>query len=308
MRFNGLDLNLLVVFDAVMRERNVTAAARSINLSQPAASAALSRLRHYFKDDLFNMVGREMILTPLGRSLADPTVEILQRVQMTLTTKALFDPRTTKRTFRVVISDFLAIVFFSRVIQRVSEIAPHVTFELLPFDDDPDGLLREGKVDFLLFPEPFLRADYPKTKLFEETLVCVVCRANDMVGEHLNFEDFISMGHVAVQFGKSRKPSIEEWFFLQHSFKRLIEVAVPSFAIVPHMIIGSRRIATMHLRLAQQFARYMPLRIMPIPLPLPTFAEGLQWPVLAEKDQGSLWMRELIVDEAVRMQVCNSSA
>ncbi|POH33530.1 hypothetical protein ATY30_01790 [Sinorhizobium americanum] len=77
MRFNGLDLNLLVVLDALMTERNLTAAARSINLSQPAMSAAVARLRTYFRDDLFVMVGREFIPTPRAEGLARAVREAL---------------------------------------------------------------------------------------------------------------------------------------------------------------------------------------------------------------------------------------
>lgn len=298
MRFNGLDLNLLVALDAVLRQRNVTAAARSLNLSQPAMSAALGRLRHYFQDDLFVTQGREMILTPLGKSLGAPTNDILQRVKLTLTPQAAFDPATATRNFRVVISDFLSIIFFSRLVREISLIGPRLSFELLPFDDDPGGLLRDGKVDFLLFPETYLMPDHPKTSLFEEELVCIGCADNPDLGDEITFEQFVATGHVIAQFGDTRKAAIEEWFLQKYSINRRVEVTVPLFSIIPHMIVGTRRIATMHRLLAEHFARTMPLRIMPLPLPQSRFTEGLQWPALSDRDPASVWMREFIIAKA----------
>ncbi len=300
MRFEGLDLNLLVALDALYRERNLTAAARSIHLSQPAMSAAIARLRLYFHDDLFVMQGRELVLTPLSLSLLEPVQDILRRVKLTLTPQAPFDAANSKRTFRVIISDFLSIVFFSKIVRKAETLAPQVRFELLPFDDDPDQLLRKGSVDFLLFPDVYLGDDHPKTALFEEQLVCVACASNTEVGEQMSFADYMGLGHVAVRFGRSRKPSIEEWLLLKYGVNRRVEVAAQSFSVLPSLIVGTRRIATMHRRLAEHYGQSMPLKILPLPLPLPGFTESLQWPSLADRDPASIWMRNLIKSEADR--------
>src|SRR5271165_105581 len=111
MRFQGLDLNLLVALDALLTERNLTEAARSVNLSQPAMSAALARLRDYFRDEIFTMQGRRMVPTALGAALAAPTRDALLRIKMTLATRDAFDPSTSERRFRVVAYNFMTIVF-----------------------------------------------------------------------------------------------------------------------------------------------------------------------------------------------------
>ena len=298
MRFQGLDLNLLVALDALLTERNLTAAARTVNLSQPAMSAALARLRDYFHDEIFTMQGRRMVPTALGEALAAPTRDALLRIKMTLATRNAFDPSTSERRFRVVVSDFMTIVFLARVVGDVRRIAPRVTFELLPFDDQPDDLLRRGELDFLIFPDIYLPDAYPRARLFDEHLVCVACAANAEIGEAITFGQYMAMGHVAAQFGRSRKPSIEEWLLLEHGLKRRIEVAVQSFSMIPHMIVGTNRIATMPSRLADHYAQTLPLRVLPLPLPLPKFTEALQWPALHHKDPASLWLRELILTEA----------
>lgn len=302
MRFNGLDLNLLVALDALLTARNLTAAARSINLSQPAMSAAVTRLRSYFRDKLFTMRGREYVPTPLAEALASPTREALLHIQLSIVSRDAFDPFKSDRRFRVVLSDFMTIVFFKNVVMRVAREAPSVTFELLPFDDHPDGPLQRGEVDFLVFPEMFMSGTHPKVALFEETLVCVGCRENKALSRKLTFEKYMAMGHVAAQFGRTRKPPIEEWLLLEHGFqKRRIEVVVPNFSLIPQMVLGSNRIATMHARLAAHFARQLPLRIMKLPLPLPAFTEAVQWPAPQNNDPASVWMRTIISEEAVKI-------
>ncbi len=124
MRFNGLDLNLLVAFDALWTERNLSAAARSINLSQPAMSAAVQRLRTFFGDDLFVIFGRELVPTPLAESLAAPTRDALLHIQLSITTRDAFGPTKSDRQFRVVLSDFMTVVFFRRIVERVARELP----------------------------------------------------------------------------------------------------------------------------------------------------------------------------------------
>ncbi|MGF6921648.1 LysR family transcriptional regulator [Paraburkholderia sp. 40] len=301
MRFKGLDLNLLVALDALMTERNLTAAARSINLSQPAMSAAVARLRAYFCDELFTMRGRELVPTPRAEGLAAPVREALVHIQLSVISQDVFNPAKSDRRFRIILSDFMTVVFFRKIVERIAREAPAVSFELLPLADDPDEVLRRGEADFLILPEFFMSSAHPKAKLFEETLVCVGCRTNQQLSGQLTFERYMSMGHVVVKFGRARQPSIEEWFLLQHGLKRRDEVIVPSFSMIPPMLLNTDRIGTMPLRLVKYFEKTMPLRIVELPLPRPTFTEAVQWSALHNSDPASNWMLEIILQEASRM-------
>ncbi|MCA6107983.1 transcriptional regulator NodD1 [Bradyrhizobium cenepequi] len=301
MRFKGLDLNLLVALDALMTERSLTAAARSINLSQPAMSAAVARLRAYFRDELFTMRGRELVPTPRAERLAAPIREALVHIQLSIISRDTFKPAKSNRRFRILLSDFMTLVFFRKIVDRVAREAPAVSFEFLPFVDEPDELLRRGEVDFLVLPELFMSSAHPKATLFEETLVCVGCPTNKQLSRQLTFEKYMSMGHVAARFGRALRPNIEEWFLLEHGLKRRIEVVVQGFTMIPPMLSGTERIATMPSRLAQHFAKTMPLRIVETPLPLPAFTEAIQWPALQNTDPASIWMRQILLQEASRM-------
>ncbi|AGB73531.1 MULTISPECIES: LysR family transcriptional regulator [Rhizobium] len=301
MRFKGLDLNLLVALDALMTERNLTAAARSINLSQPAMSAAVGRLRVYFEDELFTMNGRELVLTPRAKGLVSAVREALLHIQLSIISWEPFDPFQSDRRFRIILSDFLTLVFMEKVVKRAAREAPGVSFEFLPLADDYDELLRRGEVDFIILPDVFMPTGHPRAKLFEERLVCVGCGRNQELSQPLTFDRYMSMGHVAAKFGNSRRPSIEEWYLLEHGFKRRIEVVVQGFSMILPVLSNTNRIATVPLRLAQHFAEVLPLRIMDLPLPLPPFTEAVQWPALQNSDPASLWMRGILLQEASRL-------
>ncbi|MCP3460643.1 LysR family transcriptional regulator [Bradyrhizobium sp. CCGUVB23] len=301
MRFRGLDLNLLVALDALMTERNLTAAARSINLSQPAMSAAVGRLRAYFKDDLFTMKGRELIPTPRAEALAAPTREALLHIQFSITSRDTFKPSESERRFKISLSDFATVVWFRHVVERVARDAPGVRFELMPLANPFDHPLQRAEIDFLIVPELYMSDAHPKATLFDETLVCVGCRSNKHLSRQLTFERYMSLGHVAVKFGSNRVPSIDEWFMQEHGIKRRVEVVVQSFSMIPPMLLGTNRIATMPLTLVKYFAKAMPLRITKLPLPLPGFTEAVQWPSLHNTDPASIWMREVLLQEAGRL-------
>ncbi|TCU02916.1 LysR family transcriptional regulator [Rhizobium sullae] len=302
MRFKGLDLNLLVALDALMTERKLTAAARSINLSQPAMSAAIARLRTYFGDDLFIMQGRELIPTPRAEALASAVRDTLLQIQFSIISLETFDPAQSERRFRIVLSDFMTLVFFEKVVQRVAREAPAVTFELVAPNDEPAELLRRGDVDFLILPDLFMLSAHPRAKLLSDTLVCVGCPTNEQLSRQLSVETYMSMGHVSPNFGRTVKPSIDEWLLVEHGLKRRIELVVPGFTLIPQLLSRTDRIAVLPLRLANHFAKTTPLRIVELPVPVPPITEAVQWPTLYNGDPASIWMRELLVEEGTRME------
>ncbi|MCK1516138.1 LysR family transcriptional regulator [Bradyrhizobium sp. 190] len=301
MRFKGLDLNLLVAFDALVTQGNLTAAARSINLSQPAMSAAVARLRTYFRDELFTMRGRKLVPTPRAEALAVPIREALAHIQLSIISPDGFNPSQSNRRFRIILSDFMTVVFLRRIVDRVAREAPTINFELLPPVEEPDELLRRGEVDFLMYPEMFMSSAHPKAALFEDTFVCVGCPMNKQLAPRLTFEKYMSIGHVEAQFGRSLRPSFHEWLLLEHGFKIRTEVAVQGFGMIPPMLLGTNRIASMPSRLVSHFANTMPLRVIEPPLRLLTFTEAVQWPAIHNTDPASIWMRNIFLQEASMM-------
>lgn len=301
MRLDGLDLNLLVLFEALMREGSVTGAGQRLNLSQSATSAALGRLRDHFKDELFSVQGRRLHPSPLAYALDEPVRDILMRARANLIARPEFRAETSTRHFRLIVSDYSTFVLMDRVIRRAHDTAPGVTFELIAFDDQPDDPLRRGEVDFLIFPDRSLRDDHPRAHLFTDQFCCVVWDGNDKVGKRLSPQTYLSRGHVSARFGPSRRISFEERELRRHGVERRIEVHVPNFAAMVSMVVGTDRIATVHARIAHALARQFPIRILKCPFPVSGFRESLQWPEPLESDPAVRWMRDVIVDVAASL-------
>lgn len=292
MRFNHLDLNLLVALDVLLEEQNITRAAERLHMTQSATSGVLGRLRAFFEDELLVQVGRKMQPTPYALELAKPVREVLLTIRSSITTKQVFDPTSSRRHFRLMASDYLITVLFSRVIQKIQEQAPHITFDMTAPNDD--GLLGRGEIDLMIVPERYVIEGHPAQLLFEEEHVCVVWQGNKLVGEQLSLEQYMEMGHISVGFGRNRSLSIEEWLMSQYGFNRRLEVITHDFNTLPQLVIGTQRIATMHRRLAHLYAQYLPLRILPTPVKIPAMREFMLWHRSMDGDPMHRWLRERI--------------
>jgi LysR family nod box-dependent transcriptional activator len=294
MRFNHLDLNLLVALDVLLEEQNITRAAERLHMTQSATSGVLGRLRTYFEDELLVQVGRKMQTTPYARELINPVREVLLTIKSSITAKPVFAPTTSKRHFRLVTSDYLISVLFAQVIQKIHQEAPNITFEMLGPGDNSGELLIRGEVDLMIVPERYIIEGHPSELLFEEEHVCVVWQGNSLVGDSLTLEQYMEMGHVSVGFGRSRHMSIEEWFMNQYGFNRRLEVITNDFNTLPQLVVGTQRIATMHQRLARLYAEYLPLRILPPPVKIPVMCEFMLWHRSVDGDPMHRWLRERI--------------
>lgn len=302
MRYKRLDLNLLVALDALLIEKSPTRAGERLNLSQSAVSSALARLRAHFDDELLVQVGRRMELTPLARSLEIPVREILLKIQATIDTRPDFDPASSKRHFSIVASDYILSVLLAETIRRASRIAPRVTVEVIAPTDLPAELLDRGAADLVVMPEHYLSEEHPRQRLFEDDYCCVVWSENTLVGDAMTPEQYLELGHVVARFGSTRQATFEEWFLQRYGHVRRLEVFVSSFTEMPQAVCGTNRICTMHRRLARIWVKYLPLRILEVPVEMPQLAEGMQWHKYNDNDPGSLWMRGLLAEVAGELQ------
>ncbi|KKB61085.1 LysR family transcriptional regulator [Robbsia andropogonis] len=298
MRFNRLDLNLLVTLDALLGERRITRAAERLNLSQSAISGMLAKLRDYFEDELLIPVGRNLELTPLARELAQPVRDLLLQVQTIVAIDPTFDPAHARHHFKIATSDYVVNVLMPRVMPTIAQLAPHITLELMPQVDDSAAKLRRGEYDFLIIPEPFIASDHPSLPLFDDSYVCVVWEGNDGVADRLSVAEFERLDHVAALLGWPRAPTYDSRYLEAQGIRRSVRITTSDFSSMAPVLIGTRMVATMHRRLATELARRLPLRLVEPPIPIPAVREFLQWHVYREKDPCHRWLREQLVDAA----------
>jgi DNA-binding transcriptional LysR family regulator len=298
MRFNRLDLNLLIGLDVLLAECNITRAARRLCLSQSAASGILARLRDYFGDELLVQSGRRMVPTPLALSLMEPVRDILLKIERTVETAADFRPDVACRHFRVVASDYVGSVVLAALSARIGAVAPGVTLEILQPHEHAMVQMERGEIDLLLMPERYLARTYPSEALFADRFSCIVWSGNADVGASLTESDFLRLGHVATSFGSHRQVAFEETHFKSVGLSRRIEVVCATFNMLPQFVVGTRRVATLPHRLAVQLARHYPVRVVEPPLAIPGIVECMQWHPSTQHDAAHVWLRALLRDAA----------
>lgn len=276
MRFQRLDLNLLVALDALLDEKSVSAAADRICLSQSATSSALGRLREYFGDELLVQKGRKMVLTARGEELVEPVRNVLHQIQTTIAIAPEFDPSETDRTLTIMASDYATQVLFCRAFQEIAVEAPGLRFVIRPMGEHVLALDR-GEIDLLVTIDMAIRSEHPSEPMFEDTYVIMGWDQNPHIAGGIDKKTYFELGHVMTGFVGNRQPAFEEWFLRSQSLERRVEVTAPSFLSVPFLLVGTHRIATVHNRLARRLARQLPLKILPVPFDIPPLRQSAQW-------------------------------
>jgi len=290
MRLDRFDLNLLVAFDILVEERSVTRAAKRLNLTQSAMSAALRRLRDAFSDEILVQHGKKMIPTAAALSLA-PEISIVVADLRSIISRGLsFDPAQSQRTFRIVASDYVTTVLLGPMMEQLQKAAPGVRIEITLPRNDIHERLEDGEIDFIVAPERFLQGTHPRELLFEERHVVVGWSGNPVLKQPLTEEIYYGAGHVVVSV--SRDGTFIENHLRDHGDRRRVEIVCAAFSQVAWMLPGTSRLALMHERLAKVMAARLPLCIFDAPVSLPNMREMLQYHEARAADAGITWFRE----------------
>lgn len=296
MRYHRLDLNLLTALRVLLTERNVTRAGEILHVSQSAMSGMLARLREYFDDPLITPVGRRMELTPLAETLVGKVNDLMVRLDATLAIRPEFDPASSRRQFSIVASDYVIQVLLLDVLREVHHEAPHVAVEFHHPSNTAAVDLENGEVDFVINPERFTTPNQARTVLFEDSYFLVVDAANSEVGDSVGLEQYKTLRHVTME--NSGRPQFETWFTSEHGVLPHVEVVLNSFGLLPPLLLGTHRAATLHTRMALQAVQQWPLRLVRLDFEPPRLVETLQWHRYRDLDPGSQWLREKIIAKA----------
>lgn len=296
-----VDLNLLVIFDAVMRERNVTRAGKRLGLTQSAVSNALNRLRHLVKDDLFVRGADGMMPTTRALELGPSLRKALNMVE-TAFDPVVFDPATATQTFNLSMADYVASLVLPRLMSRLEKLAPHVDIRVR-HNDYVSGfdLLDANEIDCVIggFPTGGIYPEYPERfksqPLFTETYVCVTRHDHALAGHDITLEEFVAANHLLVTI-TGEATGVTDRVLEKMGLKRRIPMTCNHFLVAPLIIEKSDLIITLARRMAERFAHINKLHIMPVPMELDPVKITLLWHGREHDHPAYVWMRELLVD------------
>jgi DNA-binding transcriptional LysR family regulator len=291
----GLDLNLLRVFDAVARERHVTRAAERLNLSQPAVSNALARLRQALGDELFLRRPGGVEPTALALSLAQPVAEALDRIGDAIAGQAPFEPATTRRVFGVAFSEYAEAVLVPPLLERLAREAPGALLAVRHADRTNWEALLEGDAASLavgMLPEP--PALYTRLRLLPEGFLTLMRPDHPLAEGELTLERFVSVPHLLHSPNGSRDGALDVALAAEGVARRLGAV-IAHLSAVPEILARTEMIISLSSRLACQMAAAHGLVRREPPVTLRHSRLSMVFHRRFEADAGHAWLRRLVL-------------
>lgn len=295
--FRTFDLNLLRVFHALLDEPQVSSAARRLNLSQPATSAALGRLRGALGDPLLVRAGNRMIPTPFAQELRPKVRQLLKDIEQALRAPAHFSPSSSERAFRIAANDYAVAAVLSPLLERMRRQAPRVILEILPFEDAFEARLAAENYDLAIRDQWAMRGWQRLERLFTEDYVCVARHDHPRLSKRPTLDQFLSEGHVLIS-PRGRSPGVVDKALDKLKRERRVAVTLPHFLAAPAVIASTDHVMTIPRRVASQLAQLYALRVFPPPVPLRGFDVAMAWHPRGEADPGVRWLKDQIREVA----------
>ena len=296
MNVKGFDLNLLVVFDAVMRTRSLTAAGHELGRAQPTISHALSRLRVLTSDPLFVRTRNTLEPTPLAQQLAGPISEALELVQCSLSRSLLFHPKSSPASFTILMSDIGQVNLLPKLVQHLRQEAPNVRIVAaqLPREAYADAM-QQGRADLAIGAIPQLKGGFMQQRLFNTSYVCMVAAENDLIGDRISLAQYVEANHVGIISPGLSEIEIER-LLLPAGRSRRIVVRVPHYLAAPGLLPGTDLVATLPKRVLAAYPYPERLRQLPLPVDVPPMRVHQYWHERAHHDAAHRWLRSVVAE------------
>ena len=245
-----------------------------------------------------------MELTPRARTLIEPVREILLQIQNTIDVEPEFDPATARRSFTVLMSDYVSTVLVPEVLRRISTRAPGVKIQVAMLGGRDHERLEAGRADLMIrarvdprSESALISENLNVDELFDDDWVCVADANHPAIADELTLEEYVSLPHVSHDFG-GRTPMLEEISHAQISLDLDVRAAAPNFSTLVFMLPGTRLIAVIPRRLARTLSRNVDMKIMKPPVELPPLNEVLIWHNRHELDAAHSWLRGVFRETA----------
>ncbi|GGD66148.1 LysR family transcriptional regulator [Lacimicrobium alkaliphilum] len=308
MNISKMDLNLLVYFDVLMRERSVTRAANQLSITQPAMSNGLKRLRDLLADPILVRTSEGMTPTQRALQLQPVVRDALSKLESAIQPQTEFDPKTSERTFRIMASDYAESTLLLEVVRQLNQQAPGITLDVITPSDVTFHDVEHGKVDMAINRFEELPLSFHQKVLWYDTFSCVVNKLNPVVKD-FTLDKYLSAQHIWVSktgfgVGVGIDPNEVQklgWVDLELSKlgkKRRIRVFTRHYHVALQLAREQNLVATLPSRAASIHKDDPNMVILEPPFDIPPIALKMAWSALLQHDAGHIWLRRLIIEIA----------
>lgn len=292
MHIRRIDLNLFVVFDAIYTEGGITRAAAKLNLTQPAISHALARLRERFGDPLFEREGREMVPTPMARNLIEPVRRSLRGLEIMLSEVDFFDPATTERQFNIGVRDVLEATLLPGLMQHVCARAPRISVAAVRADRrELEAQLTGGALDAAIDTLLPMSEQIRRLRLEPDRMVVIVRKGHPRVRNSLDLDGYLHHEHVQVSSRRAGL-SLEDVELSRLGLQRRVRLRCQHYFAACRVVSQTDLILTMPESYAHIANAQFANRILPLPLEMVGLDAYLYWHANVENEPANRWLRE----------------
>jgi len=295
MNIAALDLNLLVVLEALLDKRSVTRAAKQVGLSQSALSSALARLRAALGDPLFVRTAAGMLPTPRALEL-EPELRVAMSSIRRVITPDAFDPRTAKETFRVATGDYAELLMLPPLVKALASRAPSAKITVVPIASNPISRLEDGSSEVVIAPFLPSSVHVEVDVLFDDGFVCAMRRGHPAARGRLTLARFARLRHLLVS-PEGEGVAYVDQLLEQAGLTREVTLRVPHFSVAERLLEASDLVATLPSRLVGQMAKTAIVRVRP-PFEMQRFIMKAAWHRRTLASPGHRWFRSLVAEVA----------
>jgi len=290
----SVDLNLLVVFDALFDERSVTRAAERLAVTQPTVSGLLKRLRQTFSDQLFLRTSHGILPTPRAEALARPVKELLANAQ-SLVTLEVFDPATAETTIKICGSDYLQYAVISPLVAAIRKVAPKIKVMVAPRPDANAlaDLFARGEMDLCISAREVVLPDLTSRLLYRDRYICVARKNHPLKARRISVKQLCAFDHLLVDPTGMSPSGVVDAIMSKSGYRRRVAMAVPTFHLLFDILGSDDFIAFVPAGLLRK--RRSDLRVFDTTLALPAIEVLASWHPRLSGDAQHKWLRELLV-------------
>jgi DNA-binding transcriptional LysR family regulator len=299
---NLLDIKHLRLFDLLYSTHSVTRASELLGQCQPTVSIWLAKLRKDLGDPLFIRTGKGMQATPRADALIGAVRTALDAMRLLTAPEAVFDPQNSARHFRICMTDASHVTLLPQLLAHVRAMAPKVTLEAARIDEKTAEILESGEADLAIGLVPWLESGFYQQTLFPQDWVCLANPRHPRLGATLDRRTYKEEGHIGIVSGTGSQ--LLSQALLRHRVKRRIVLELPGFLGLAAVVSSTDLLATLPRHIGETLAQINGLRVLPCPIPIPTFTVKQHWHARFHNEPGSLWLRgvcaSLFMDQRIR--------